>query len=224
MPPQELQAIIQSVIQKHLSPDQTYVFLFGSRAGRSERVSSDFDIGVYRGEKIPLAVIGRIKDELEEFPIPVDVDIVDFANTSQDFRRIALKQIQIWNAPKTNLRLQLNLLRKALGTLEAALHEPMNDFIRDAAIQRFEYVFELTWKTLQVAAGHTGLRCASPREAIKAAFKMGWITNPDDWFEAMEARNRTSHTYNELVAQEVYEVARKFPALVQHVFSFVEEI
>ena len=54
-------------------------------------------------------------------------------------------------------------------------------------------------------------------KAIKQGFKMGWIQNADSWFEAMEARNRTSHVYNPVVAQEVYEVAKKFPSLIKEI-------
>src|SRR5437762_2077643 len=97
---------------------------------------------------------------------------------------------------KEKLKADLIILEKALETLIEALKEPGSDIVRDAVNQRFEYVFELSWKTIQVAASYTGLMCNSPREAIKAGFKMKWIKNPDKWFEAMEARNRTSHTYN----------------------------
>ena len=46
-----------------------------------------------------------IKDELEDHPIPVDVDIVDFSTVSSEFKKIALKKIQLWNNPKTSLKL-----------------------------------------------------------------------------------------------------------------------
>ena len=40
----------------------------------------------------------------------------------------------------------LNDLNKALLRLDEALKQPENDFVRDAAIQRFEFCFELAWK------------------------------------------------------------------------------
>lgn len=36
------------------------------------------------------------------------------------------------------------------------------------------------------------------------------ITNPDQWLEFVDARNRTSHSYDEDVAKQVYAVALKF--------------
>ena len=118
---------------------------------------------------------------------------------------------------KDKLEADLKVLTKALCSLENAIALPLNDIVRDAVIQRFEYTFELSWKTLKVAGEYMGTECNSPREAIKAGFKLGWIQSPDLWFEAMEARNKTSHTYDEDIAKEVYEVAKKFPCLVKEV-------
>jgi nucleotidyltransferase substrate binding protein (TIGR01987 family) len=125
---------------------------------------------------------------------------------------------------KEKLKFEIVCLEKAIGTLKLALSEPMNDIVRDAVIQRFEYVFELSWKTMQTAAGYMGNVCNSPREAIKGSFKMGWLENADDWLEAMEARNKTSHTYNEKLANEVYEVARKFPPLAESLLALLKKV
>ena len=118
---------------------------------------------------------------------------------------------------KDKLEADLKILIKALSSLENALALPLNDIVRDAVIQRFEYTFELTWKTLKVAGEYMGTECNSPREAIKTGFKLGWIQSPDLWFEAMEARNKTSRTYDEDTAKDVYAVAKKFPFLVKEV-------
>lgn len=101
----EVETTIKKVIAKHVDPREAYIFIFGSRALRRGRLNSDYDIGLYRGSKIPLAVIARIKDELEDYPIPVDVDLVDFASVSEDFKKLALKEIELWNTPKKNLKL-----------------------------------------------------------------------------------------------------------------------
>ena len=53
---------------------------------------------------------------------------------------------------KARLDAHLKLLEQAVRTLREAIQQPLTDFMRDAVIQRFEYVFELSWKTTQVAA------------------------------------------------------------------------
>ena len=41
-------------------------------------------------------------------------------------------------------------LKDAVLRLEEAIAQPENDMIRDSVIQRFEFSFELAWKTLQL--------------------------------------------------------------------------
>ena len=96
---------IRKVIVKHVNLEDTFIFLFGSRAEGRAKAASDYDVGLYRGQEIPLALLARIKDELESHPIPVEVELVDFATTSVDFRRLALKRIRLWNTPKKDLKL-----------------------------------------------------------------------------------------------------------------------
>ncbi|WXJ86724.1 hypothetical protein MHOCP_07400 [Moorella humiferrea] len=44
---------------------------------------------------------------------------------------------------RAELALRLETLERALATLEEALAQPFSVIVRDAAIQRFEYTFEL---------------------------------------------------------------------------------
>ena len=121
----------------------------------------------------------------------------------------------------------LALLTKAVGTLEKALvkaRETNDDIPRDAAIQRFEHTFELSWKTMMVASRYLGIETKNPREAIRTAFKSGWIQNTDDWFNALDARNQTSPTYHEEVAKEVFGTAKKFPTQVKELLNALNKI
>lgn len=105
MSPIEAESVIRNIVVKHINPDAAFIFLFGSRAMGKGCPASDYDVGIYQGEKIPFSVMARIQDDLEDWPIPVDVDIVDFALVSQEFKRLALKEIKLWNTPKRNLKL-----------------------------------------------------------------------------------------------------------------------
>ena len=99
------EAIIKRTIGRHLNLDQSFVFLFGSRATGTASPASDYDIGLYSGKEIPLAVLAKINGELEDYPIPVDIDLVDFSSVSKEFKEIALRKVTIWNTPKNGLRL-----------------------------------------------------------------------------------------------------------------------
>ena len=101
--------------------------------------------------------------------------------------------------------LLLGDLEKALQRLADALGQPENEFVRDAAIQRFEFCFELAWKTIEATARLEGQDCPSPRTAFSTAWRNGWITDEGAWLDMLEERSKTSHTYREATAKEVFE-------------------
>ncbi len=106
MTPQDVEQAIQEVLAHHIELGESFVFLFGSRAaGRGQR-GSDYDIGVLGKRPLSLMTIAKIKDELEGYPLPVEVDVVDFLTASEDFKRLALREVKIWNQPTNNWRVR----------------------------------------------------------------------------------------------------------------------
>ena len=99
----------------------------------------------------------------------------------------------------------------ALSTLDEVLMMEWSRVVRDAAIQRFEYCFELVWKLIKRRLKLDGIEVNSPRQAIRHAFENGYIEDADFWFELLEDRNLTTHTYNADIADKVYESARRLP-------------
>ena len=95
-------------------------------------------------------------------------------------------------------------LGAALARLGEALREPKTDIVRDAAIQRFEFSFELFCKALKARAESDGLRVVSPREALRAAFQLGLLDEDEQVFQMLEDRNKTSHLYNAAMAEDVF--------------------
>jgi nucleotidyltransferase substrate binding protein (TIGR01987 family) len=98
----------------------------------------------------------------------------------------------------------LRLLDAALIRFEGALTQPVNEFVRDSAIQRFEFTFELFWKSLKAYAEESGVEAFSPKDSVRTAFQLGVIPDHPDWFQMLEDRNLTSHTYNEARAEAIY--------------------
>ena len=78
-------------------------------------------------------------------------------------------------------------VRAALERLGQALREPKNDIVRDAAIPRFEFSFELFWKALKARAENEGLRVVSPRESLRAAFQLGLLDDDEQVFSRIPA-------------------------------------
>ena len=110
-------------------------------------------------------------------------------------------------------------LEKATASLARSIAQPLDEFTRDSTIQRFEYTSELAWKSVRRVLlnemGMDEIEGTSRREVFRIAAQKGFFPDPIPWFEFHEARNRTSHTYNEATAEEVYEVAVRFLTAVE---------
>ncbi len=99
---------------------------------------------------------------------------------------------------------QAEYFERAVNRLADALAQPKNEYIRDSAIQRFEFTFELAWKLLKRYLSLQGLEARSPRESIRGAFEVGLLPEDEGWLAMIELRNLTSHTYDEEVAERIY--------------------
>ncbi|MBI4382255.1 MAG: nucleotidyltransferase substrate binding protein [candidate division NC10 bacterium] len=109
---------------------------------------------------------------------------------------------------------RLGSLRSAIARLREALETPETALSRDAAIQRFEFCFELAWKAVQERARSEGLECQSPKGCLKVAFAASWIDDEDGWLAMLEDRNLTAHTYDEELAKTVFgRLPRHLPLL-----------
>lgn len=109
----------------------------------------------------------------------------------------------------------LSPLEKALESLKKVLLEPENDITRDSAIKRFEYTYELSWKFLkryleEVSPTPSEIDSYSFKDLIRTGFEVGVIRDVETWFGYREARNKTSHTYNETTAKDVYRILKDF--------------
>lgn len=104
--------------------------------------------------------------------------------------------------------------------------DPGDALYRDGLIQRFEFTVELAWKSLKEYLEDQGavLGIASPRGVLKEAYAAGVITDAETWNRIIEARNITSHVYDEKTAQTVaYQIAREFLPVLQKLGAFYRE-
>ena len=90
-------------------------------------------------------------------------------------------------------------LKKAYTQFEAAIKDfdRLSVLEKEGLIQRFEYTFELSWKTLRDYLESQGISVQYPREVIKTAFQYDIIRDGDLWMDMLENRNLMSHTYDE---------------------------
>lgn len=82
-------------------------------------------------------------------------------------------------------------LERAFVQLErgCALATP-NDLEKQGIIQRFEFTFELAWKTLKDYLECQQVDARFPRDVVKEAFRSQLIADGDVWMDMLEKRNQ----------------------------------
>ena len=78
--------IIIKILNAHIKKGKVYAF--GSRYKNNNRKFSDFDIAIYTGEKLSFEFLNILKDAFEESDLPYRVDIIDYNNISDKFKKI----------------------------------------------------------------------------------------------------------------------------------------
>lgn len=96
----------------------------------------------------------------------------------------------------------------------ANLDQVLQDGVKAGVIQNFEVVYELSWKFikryLEHNLGNVYVDGINRKELFRLAYEAGLIVDIDKWFNYHKARNETSHTYDAITADEVFELAKEF--------------
>jgi nucleotidyltransferase substrate binding protein (TIGR01987 family) len=121
------------------------------------------------------------------------------------------------------LKRNLIYLEKALNRFKEALQEPESTIVLDATIQRFEFTYELMWKTLKnFLEDIHGIRVVSPRQVFKEAYGLSLIEQEDVFLEMINSRNLLAHTYNEELANDIYKKCPSYLKAMQNVLKCVK--
>ncbi len=121
------------------------------------------------------------------------------------------------------MNLYLDSLAKSIAALDRVIKtanrldasdEDLQEAVRAGVIQNFEIAYEQSWKMmkrwLEENVGATYVDGVTRRELFRFAAENRLITDIDRWMAYHDARNQTSHTYNEDTAQSVFEEATEF--------------
>lgn len=105
---------------------------------------------------------------------------------------------------------KLNNFYNALQRLKEGVIEfkqaDASDVVRDGVIQRFEFTYELAWKTTKGYLEDLGIvDHNSPKAVFKEAFAQKLIVDEKNWLLMISDRNKTSHVYKEAMAKEIAE-------------------
>ena len=123
---------------------------------------------------------------------------------------------------------------KALDRLRLAYEKARNskgtedyEFFRDSTIQRFEFSVEVMWKLIKkfLEVKH-GIVCRSPKGCIREFFSVGLISQEEavQLLKMIDDRNRTSHTYHEEVAEEIFSNLSHHIELMWKILKIISEV
>lgn len=95
---------------------------------------------------------------------------------------------------------------KALQRLKEAVEKAKDgdELKQDGAIQRFEFTFELMWKTLKVYFAYMGKRLANPRDTLQEAFRQQFFTDEQLFLDMLDDRNTSTHTYDFATTRRIF--------------------
>lgn len=188
--------------------------IFGSRSRGDYKDTSDIDLLISLRMN---SIIDNIRNDFYESDLKYTVDIVEYSEKMGENikKNVENDGILIY---KTNekgeiimnenkLKYKFEDFQKALKKLEAALEKDahLDELYLDGTIQRFEFVYELSWKLMKSYLEYQGTEVVSPRETFREGFKDGIISDATEWINLMINRNKTSHTYKEETAWDIYD-------------------
>jgi nucleotidyltransferase substrate binding protein (TIGR01987 family) len=127
-----------------------------------------------------------------------------------------------WQQRLTNFERALRLLREAM----AEGPEALNQLEKEGVSQRFEYCFELAWKTVKDYMEASGIvfDVVMPRQVIKDAFAAKVLNDGATWIAMLDHRNLLSHTYNPVVfVQAVAAIHQRYLPQLEQLHTFLQQ-
>ncbi len=105
---------------------------------------------------------------------------------------------------KDDLKAAIVNFKNALISLEQGIKEAKSELQKDGVIQRFEFTFELLWKTLKIFLNDEGVECNSPKDCLKKAFKYELISDEQVFLDMLIDRNNSTHIYSKEESEEIF--------------------
>ncbi|MFZ0456377.1 MAG: HI0074 family nucleotidyltransferase substrate-binding subunit [Ignavibacteriaceae bacterium] len=129
---------------------------------------------------------------------------------------------------KDELKYSFRKLNDAEKKLDEGLRKAKDQLDQDGVIQRFEFTFELLWKTLKLFMADQGVITRSPKEALKEAFRFGLIKDESIFLDMLEDRNQASHIYSEDLSNKIFEriknkYSKAFKVLLKELSKYIDK-
>jgi nucleotidyltransferase substrate binding protein (TIGR01987 family) len=99
-----------------------------------------------------------------------------------------------------------------------------SDLEKAGTIQYFKFTYELAWKTLKRILNSRGKDLNSPKPIFREAALEKLIDNPELWFDFTKDRNETVHSYNKLIANNIFKDLHLFDAEIIKLISKLKSL
>ncbi len=204
----------KSTILKHSSPSRIWVY--GSQTNREAKTGSDIDIAY---DDPNCKNHSKILEEIENIETLYKIDIKNIANSDNRFRNRVEATGKVIYSANSRLRAEDSLINfsKALEKFsdivqrkEEFFNNGLSDIYLDIVVKRFEFTYEMAWKSLKRYLEYLGFSPKSPRQTFKEGFSQGIISDEVVWLDMIEIRNLSSHIYDEWQISEILDRLSEF--------------
>ncbi len=205
---------IKNIILKYAKPDRIY--LYGSRASGEATETSDIDIA-YNDPEFKQNYL--IEEEVAKIPTLLKIDVQNIVKAEERFKNRVLSTGKILYSASKKLRAEdaLYNYQKALERFVQVVEseerykvDGYGDVYLDLIIKRFEFTYEMSWKSIKRVLSFLGIEVKSPREAFKEAYAQGIVTDEAIWLDMIEQRNLSSHVYDEYEVMDILDKKERY--------------
>lgn len=130
-----------------------------------------------------------------------------------------MEQENRWRERFTDMKKAYKRLQEALGLTQ------FSDLEKDGVIQRFEFTFELTWKTMKDYLEDQGIiDVASPKKVLRKAFQENLFIDDELWLKMLDDRNSLSHLYKQEMADNIFiNIKENYSQAIGDLISILEK-
>jgi nucleotidyltransferase substrate binding protein (TIGR01987 family) len=192
---------VVAIILTYAKPER--IWLYGSQATGEATETSDIDIAY---EDKECKEQWRIEEEVEKLATLIKIDVKNIVHSEERFRNRVRSTGRVLYSASKQLRFEdaLYNYRRAYERFVEALDrradlekEGFGDIFLDLAVKRFEFTYEMAWKTIKRYLDYEGIEARFPRACFKEAYSQKLITDQQVWLDMIEQRNLSSHVYNQ---------------------------
>ena len=153
---------VRTIILRHAKPER--IWLFGSRATGEASEQSDVDIA-YDDKNFKQPWL--IEADTEKLSTLLKIDIKNLADAEERFRQRVITTGRVLYSASKQLRFEDGLYNftraftrfcDALDRKEALEREGFSDIFLDLVVKRFEFTYEMAWKTIKRYLDYVGIR------------------------------------------------------------------